>query len=127
MGDVNDEIKTLMNRFEDKDEKYDFARYINMFFVRGTFSKLCFTIGYHSSMGFTGDQLFPLVWEGTRILEGLGLKVRSWTWDGATPNQKFLRINSDRQDQDYPITSFLSPPRIYTHGLKSEFKPTGLK
>ena len=27
----------------------------------------------------------------------------------------------------YPITLFLSPPRIYAHGLKSEFKPTGLK
>ena len=26
----------------------------------------------------------------------------------------------------YPITPFLSPPRIYVHGLKSEFKPTGL-
>ena len=27
----------------------------------------------------------------------------------------------------YPITPFLSPPRIYTHGLKTEFKPSGLK
>ena len=86
MGDVNDEIKTLMNRFEEKGENHDFARYINVFFVRGIFSKLCSPIGYHSSMGFTGDQLFPLVWEATRILEGLGLKVRSWTCDGATPN-----------------------------------------
>ena len=27
----------------------------------------------------------------------------------------------------YPIAAFLSPPQIYNHGLKSEFKPTGLK
>ena len=27
----------------------------------------------------------------------------------------------------YPITPFLSPPQIYAHGLKSEFKPTELK
>ena len=27
----------------------------------------------------------------------------------------------------YPITPFLSSPRIYAHGLKSGFKPTGLK
>ena len=28
---------------------------------------------------------------------------------------------------NYPITPFLSPPRIYAHRFKSEFKPTGLK
>ena len=27
----------------------------------------------------------------------------------------------------YPTTPFLSPPQIYVHGFKSEFKPTGLK
>ena len=85
MDDVNDEIETLVNRFEDKGENHDFVRYINVFFVRRILSKLCYPIGYHSSMGFIEDQLFPLVWEATRILEGLGLKVRSWTCNAATP------------------------------------------
>ena len=31
-------------------------------------------------------KLFPLLWETTRILEGLGLKLRSWICDGAIPN-----------------------------------------
>ena len=115
MGDVNDEIKTLMNRFEEKGENHDFARYINVFFVRGIFSKLCSPIGYHSSMGFTGDQLFPLVWEATRILEGLGLKVRSWTCDGATPNRRFLRINSNGQDRNYYTTN------VFDHNRKNYF------
>ena len=125
MGDVNDEIKTLMNRFEEKGENHDFARYINVFFVRGIFSKLCFPIGCHPSMGFTGDQLFPLVWEATRILEGLGLKVRSWTCDGATPNRKFLKIDSKCQDRDYYTTNvFDQNKKIYsfsdvTHLLKT--------
>ena len=89
MGDINDEIKTLVDRCEKKKkEKVDFASYINVFMVRGICSKLCSPIGYHSSMGFTGDQLFPLVWEATRILEGLGFRVRSWTSDGAAPNRK---------------------------------------
>ena len=91
----------LVNRFEDEGEKPDFSKYINVFFERGIFSKLCSPTGYDSSMGFTGDQLFPLVWESTRILEELGFKVKSWTCYVATPNQKFLRINSDGQNQDY--------------------------
>ena len=80
MGDVNDEIKTLMNKFEDKGTNHDFARYINVFFVRGIFSNLCSPICHHSSMGLTIDLLFPLVWEATRI-------------------------NSDGQDQNYYATN----------------------
>ena len=37
--------------------------------VRGIYANLENKIGYHASRGFTGDQLFPLVWEATRILE----------------------------------------------------------
>ena len=47
MGDINDKIKTLMNRFEDKGKNHVFARYINVFIRRGIFSRLCSPIGYH--------------------------------------------------------------------------------
>ena len=57
--------------------------------VRGIYTNLESTIGYHASCGFTVDQLFPLVWEATRILEVVGFKVRSWVCDGATPNSIF--------------------------------------
>ena len=64
-----------------------------------------------SSTGFTGDQLLHLVWQATRTLEGFGLKIRSWAWDGVTPNRKFVVINSDGQGQDYytglPYPSFI--------------------
>ena len=46
MGDVNDELLTLMNRLEDKVEKHDFLKDKNFVFVRGTFSKLCNQIVY---------------------------------------------------------------------------------
>ena len=37
MGDVNDEIKTLINGFEVKGENHDFAWYVNVFLVREIF------------------------------------------------------------------------------------------
>ena len=37
MGDVNDEIKNLINEIEDKGENHDFAWYINVFLVRRIF------------------------------------------------------------------------------------------
>ena len=61
--------------------------------VRGICSRLCVAFGHHTSTGFTADQLFPLVWEATRILECIGFKLRAWVCDGASPNCKFLKIN----------------------------------
>ena len=52
-------------------------------------------------MGFTGAQLFPILWEVTRTLDRSEIKVKSWTCDGVTPVREFLRINSDGLDQDY--------------------------
>ena len=91
MGDINHEIATFQaSCFEELSDELkvakNLAKYVNVFMVRGIFSNLESTIGYHASCGFTGDQLFPLVWEATRVLEVLGFKVRSWVCDGAAPN-----------------------------------------
>ena len=61
--------------------------------VKGICSRLCATFGYHASSGFTADQLFPLVWEATRILECVGLRVRAWVCGGAGTNRRYLKIN----------------------------------
>ena len=66
--------------------------------VRGILSKLCYPIGYHASTGFTGDQLFPLVWEATQILEIIGFKVRVWVCDG---DRKCFKINATDEDNNY--------------------------
>ena len=62
------------------------ARYVNMFRI-GIFSNLERTVCYRASAGLTGDQLFPVVWEATRVLESIGFfKVRNWVCDVAAPN-----------------------------------------
>ena len=61
--------------------------------VKGICSRLCATFGHRASTGFTADQLFPLVWEATRILECVGFKVRAWVCDGASPTRKFFKSN----------------------------------
>ena len=66
---------------------------MKVFMVHGIHTNLENKIGYHASRGFTGDQLFPLVWEATRILEVVGFKVRGWVCDRARPNRAFFRIN----------------------------------
>ena len=44
-----------------------------------------------------------------------------------TRNNIVWKYRPSNCDFFYPITLFLGPTRIYAHGLKSEFKLTGLK
>ena len=53
------------------------AKYLNVFMIRGIFSNLERTVGYHAFASFTVDQLFPVAWEATRVLESIGFKVRN--------------------------------------------------
>ena len=101
MGEINDEIKAFQNKCNDQSEECierEFATYVNVFMVRGIFTRLAYPFGYHASTGLSSDQLFPLVWEATRILEMLGLKVRTWVCDGASPNRKFFKVNVIQRD-----------------------------
>ena len=67
--------------------------------VRGIFSNLEFTVGYHASTGFTGDELFPAIWVATRVLESIGFKVHNWVCDGAAPNRWFFLINGLEEEK----------------------------
>ena len=67
--------------------------------IRGIFSNLECTLGYHVSAGFTGDQLFPAAWEAARLLESIGFKVRNWVCDGAAPNRRIFLINGLEEEK----------------------------
>ena len=63
--------------------------------VRGLFFKFDFPLVHFSTEGVTSDQLYPIAWEGIRIIESTGLKVIAVTADGASPNRKFFRMHGD--------------------------------
>ena len=82
--------------------------------VRGICTNLCYPFGYHASMGFTGDQLHPLVWEATRVLETIGFKVRAWVADGASPNRKLFKMNVAEDTDNWLWNYFANGRKIYT-------------
>ena len=110
MGDINEEISQLQTKYKYSESQGEeligkkVAKHVNVFLVRDILFKLCYLIGYHASIGFTGDQLFPLIWEATRILEEIGFKVRVWVCDGATPNGKCFKINANDNNNNYYCT-----------------------
>ena len=104
MGDINEEMQELRYSVneEDNDREYfskKLAKYVNVFMMRGIFSNLECTVGYHASTGFTRNQLFLVVWEETSVLESIGFKVRNWVCDGTATNKSFFLINGLEEDE----------------------------
>ena len=82
MGDLNEKISEFsVWCYSPEADTFNISKriatYVNVFMVKGICSRLCTTFGHRASTGFTADQLFPLVWEATRILECVGFKMRA--------------------------------------------------
>ena len=54
--------------------------------ARGLFKCFNYPDDYFSSVGFDSDQFYPDAWEGVEILEGFGIRVRAFVWDGTSTN-----------------------------------------
>ena len=93
LGEINDEIDFFSRCVEGEDRERDIASHVIVFMARGICSNLHYPIGHFASVGFDSQQLVPCVWEAVKILEAIGLKVVSFTSDGATPNRKFYRLH----------------------------------
>ena len=48
--------------------------------------------------GFTSNQIFPVIWEGVRIMEMSGFCVRAFVSDGAAPNRRFYQLHRLQDD-----------------------------
>ena len=89
---LNEELRVLQDNLDGRkslDER-DFAKYVNAFMIRGIFSNLCYPFAYYASTSFNADQLFPLVWGASGVLQCTGFRVRVWVCDGTTPNRKLF-------------------------------------
>ena len=97
MGKINDEMEEFgrlcsNDKNDNSDKERHTAKYVMVFMVRGLCSNLQYTFGHFASEGFESDQIFHCAHEAARLLEGLGLKVRAITADGASPNRKFFNL-----------------------------------
>ncbi len=96
LGDVNDQFDVLEQK--DGSRVHKVATHILVIMVRGLLFKLEFPLAHFSTIGITYEYLFPIVWEGIRLLETYGLKVLCVTCDGASPNRKFFGMQKRSSD-----------------------------
>ena len=120
-GGINEKMQKLQYSVNEEGSNREYfskklARYVNMFRI-GIFSNLERTVCYRASAGLTGDQLFPVVWEATRVLESIGFKVRNWVCDVAAPNRRFFLINGLEEEkrgrQYWTVNRYASKGKIF--------------
>ena len=87
------DILALERECRDDQEHAPVATHLLVQMVRGIFFKLEFPFAHFGTAGVTADQLYPILWEGVRQVESVGLKVVFITADGASPNRKFFRMH----------------------------------
>ena len=98
LGDINNHLAQLERSCQAPAASFsqlELGTKMLCFMVRGLFIRLQFPYGAFPCSVISGSTLFPLVWEAVRRLEGLGFKVLALVADGASPNRKFFKLNSE--------------------------------
>ena len=90
---VSHELGMLSQLGSSKEAEPELATHILVFMVRGLMVHVNLPFMWYPCQGFNADQLWGAVWGATRTLQNLGLSVRAWVCDGATPNRKFFRVH----------------------------------
>lgn len=86
LGNINGELLQLERQCMDRISQPSVASHLLVIMVRGIFFDLKFPYAHFATRGITADMLFPIVWEGIRQIEAIGLKVIFITADGASAN-----------------------------------------
>lgn len=103
LGEINTELDKFGSKIKniDKEESSpDIATHVLAFMARGMFKRFNYPIAYFASRGYDSDQLYPIVWESVRVLESLGLQVRAFVCDGASPNRKFFKMHQMAENEN---------------------------
>ena len=98
IGQINNDLLALEQEFKRDGAHAPIANHLLVLMVRGIFFKLEFPLAHFATTGVTADQLFPIIWEGVRQVESVGLKVLFITADGASANRKFFRMHRNSND-----------------------------
>ena len=83
------------------------------------------TLAHFATLSLTGEQLFPVVWEGVRIVESMGLKVICITADGGSPNRKFFKMHQPTATSQSTVTTRSQSKRKCTSKITSQHTAAG--
>lgn len=115
LGSINDQLRQAAEEDTQKTKHPPVADHILAVMVRGLFFKFEFPLAHYPSLGVTGDELLPIVWEVVRFVETTGLKVIAITADGAAPNRRFFRMHGNGNGLTYKVKNIYAADERYIY------------
>ena len=113
LGDVNNHLQKFECLIDSNQAQVTtqlLAKSMSVIMVRGLFTKLRFPYAQFSCVNLTGEQISPLFWEAVYRAERCELKVVGATFDGASPNRRFLQLQDPRPKPDGQILHKVNNP-----------------
>lgn len=96
LGDVTDHLVQFERSLETPETNLTcppLAKTMLAIMVRGVCTKLRLPYAQFTCVNLTGEQIYPLFWEAVFRVERCELKVIGATFDGASPNRRFLQLH----------------------------------
>ena len=94
LGDINDQLQRLERDCQSGAHQPEIVKHVLVIMIRGILFKLNFHLAHFATGALTAEQIFPIVWEGIRLVETFDLKVMCITADGASPNRKIFKMHT---------------------------------
>ena len=94
LGDINDQLQRLERDCQSGAHQLEIAKHVLVIMIRGILFELDSPLAHFATGTSTAEQIFPIVWEGIRLVESFDLKVMCITADGASPNRKILKMHT---------------------------------
>ena len=98
LGDINCHLDQFERSLETNTiSECSMAKTMLVIMVRGLFTKLQYPYAQFPSVKLSGDQIFDPFWEAVYRVERCTLKVVGATFDGASPNRRFVKLHGIAQ------------------------------
>ena len=99
LGDITDHLEQFERSLQGVDSTVTcqpLAKSMLVIMVRGLFTKLRFPFALFTCVTLTGEKIHPLFWEAVYRVEQCEIKVMGATFDGASPNCRFLQLHGPK-------------------------------
>ncbi len=97
LGSINDELLRFEQQLDADSYHPPVAKHILAVMVHGIFFKCEFPLAHFATEAISANLLYPILWEGIRLIESSGLRVIALTGVGASSNRKFFKMHGDKK------------------------------
>ena len=111
LGDINSHLDHFEQSLQANTiSESALAKTMLVIMVRGLFTKLQYLYAQFSSVKLSGDQIFDPFWEAVYQIERCTLKVVEATFDGTSPNRRFLKLHGNMDPTKSAVLHKVSNP-----------------